>query len=178
MIAQARVNSWSTLLTYCSLLTLLLTFPRLNGRRLPGFRSLCQTPLCWVSNLAQNPGSERVIVNLAEMREKRLCKKIAWPIGSSRIHPLGGLKKWVSYGTRTSTAARSLPKTASQDRQLRLEAVYGGSAAASRLCIAKDVSFLWVNHAAGTEVLSGVREVACTSDNLSEIESASSETLE
>jgi hypothetical protein len=83
----------------------------------------------------------------------------------------------VSYGTRTWTVARSLPQTAGQNRRLRLEAVYGGSAVGSRLRIAKDVSVLRANYAAGTEVLSGMREVARTSDKLNEIERVSSATV-
>jgi hypothetical protein len=83
----------------------------------------------------------------------------------------------MSYGTRTWTVARSLPQTASQDRRLRLEAIHGGSAAGSRLRIATDVSVLRANHTVGTEVLSGMREVACTSNKLNEIERASFKTV-
>jgi hypothetical protein len=80
----------------------------------------------------------------------------------------------VSYGTRTSTVARSMPQTASQDCRIRLKSVCGPSAAGSRLCNAKDVSFLRADHAAGAVVLSGVREVPCTSDKVKEIEGVSS----
>jgi len=81
----------------------------------------------------------------------------------------------VFYGTRTSTVARSMPQTADEDCRIRLESVCGPAATGSRLCIAKDVPLLRADHAAGTDVLSGVREVACTSDKM--IESVSSQTL-
>lgn len=105
-----------------------------------------------MSNLAQNNEPGRVIVKSAG--------------------------RWVAHGTRSSTTARSLSQTACGARCIRFESVRFGYAGASRFRSAKDVPILRVNHAAGADVLPGVREIACSSDKVNELPGAqSSETL-
>jgi hypothetical protein len=68
---------------------------------------------------------------------------------------------------------------AREDQCICLESVRIGCATASHFCIAKDVSVLRVNHAAGEDVLPGVREITCPSDTINQLSwCAFSETLE
>jgi len=67
------------------------------------------------------------------------------------------------HETSYLSVARSFSKADQQSRGVGIETVGVAFATKSRFCIGEDVPVLRFNHAPGETVMSGVREVACSS---------------